>query len=470
MRTLCALLFATISSLPVFAQISGSTTIQIDPNTSIVTATCETDLNSADDGYYAARVTCVVKDASGNLVASGAYSDDGDRDSYALVTLTFTGVPGMGYTATGGHSAELTVPFDEPDGGQIGLYYDELNFESFTESPDTYENSYVWEGPGPDEETRRSVLLIGNTTAAAVLINIVYTGQTQSLNGTTEAAVTGQQIALSAVYSLPSGISVQSQSWSVPGTTVGGYTASVNSGATSATNFSQPSTTFYWVDAGNSRSVTFTLNITDGTGTWQSTATVPFNVSGPTSPAMTAQLNSGGMTIDLVGDNVLFELGNATTTFGIIFTPTVIQPSGTTGTFSYVQLITAENEAITDAGPPVTNFTCSIGTGLDNFYPYPMRSDGTAADSPGVSLNSTYTDLIRTFSATMYLMWNSGLPNSIPIPLGSMQWGFSGDAYRDSTDSIWNLRNQSSAAQLFTPGITYPTWSTHASNNQPQCH
>lgn len=88
MKIFGALTLALVSCSPLLAQdISGSTTIQIDPTTNIVTASCETDLNGgADTGYYAARVSCVVRDASGNLLASGVYNDDGDILGYAEVT------------------------------------------------------------------------------------------------------------------------------------------------------------------------------------------------------------------------------------------------------------------------------------------------------------------------------------------------------------------------------------------------
>jgi len=165
MRAICAVVLGTIFCSPALAQdIAGSTTIQIDPNSGTVTATCETDLNSADDGYYAARVTCVVHDQNGNLLASGAYSDDGDRNGYALVTLTFVGDTSMTYTAMGAHSAAVTVPFDAPLGQPQGLYYDEYNFEPYVESPQTYNDGYDWYGPGPEEQTRLKSLHIGNTT------------------------------------------------------------------------------------------------------------------------------------------------------------------------------------------------------------------------------------------------------------------------------------------------------------------
>ncbi|MBB5340342.1 hypothetical protein [Tunturiibacter gelidoferens] len=167
MRTIFALLLA-ITCLPAVAQsIEGSTTIQIDPNSSVVTATCETNLGSADDGYYAARILCTVKDSSGNTLASGAYSDDGDRQGFAAVTLSFTGIPGTTYTATGQHTAALTVPFDAPPGEPQGQFYDEENFETYAENPQTYINNNSWFGPGPEKTTKARSLHIGNTYAQA---------------------------------------------------------------------------------------------------------------------------------------------------------------------------------------------------------------------------------------------------------------------------------------------------------------
>jgi len=170
-KIIAALTLAVLSCFPLLAQgsISGSTTIQIDPSTNIVTAACETILNGeADTGYYAARVTCVVVDSSGNTLPSGAYSDDGDVNGYADVILTFTGVPGATYTATGGHTAGLTVPFDAPIGQPQGLNFDPLNFYNYVESPtQTFQDGYDWLGPGPEVTTRLKTLHIGNTIASA---------------------------------------------------------------------------------------------------------------------------------------------------------------------------------------------------------------------------------------------------------------------------------------------------------------
>jgi hypothetical protein len=45
---------------------------------------------------------------------------------------------------------------------------------------------------------------------------------------------------------------------------------------------------------------------------------------------------------------------------------------------------------------------------------------------------SGYT-VTRSFTATMFLLWTSSFPNSIPVPLGYQSWGFSGSAQQNAT-------------------------------------
>jgi hypothetical protein len=147
--------------------IYGSSDISFNATGSTGAADCETDLDAeADDGYYAARVTCVVTDPNGKTVATGAYSDDGDVYGYAEVSLAFSTTPGLTYTVTGGHSAALTVPADAPEGQSGSYYFDENNFEDYIESPDQeIADGYDWFGPGPDTVTRRYVITLPQTIA-----------------------------------------------------------------------------------------------------------------------------------------------------------------------------------------------------------------------------------------------------------------------------------------------------------------
>jgi hypothetical protein len=69
-----------------------------------------------------------------------------------------------------------------------------------------------------------------------------------------QSVVVGQQIILYGDY-LPSGVTVNSQSWSVPGTIVGGFNGVVTNGGSTTADLSQRSTTFYWVTAANSQTL-----------------------------------------------------------------------------------------------------------------------------------------------------------------------------------------------------------------------
>lgn len=153
--------------------ISGYTTLDIDPASGIVTATCETDLDPYTDGYYEASTRCTVKDASGAVIASDQNTDiDGDF-GYAQVILTFTGTPGTTYTATGTHYGVVSIPYDLADtrpGQNFYQYDDYYNFSLLNSNPpQIYTGSYSWYGAGPDTATRITNLRIGNTTESGTV-------------------------------------------------------------------------------------------------------------------------------------------------------------------------------------------------------------------------------------------------------------------------------------------------------------
>jgi len=81
-----------------------------------------------------------------------------------------------------------------------------------------------------------------------------------------------------------------------------------------------------------------------------------------------------------------------------------------------------------------------------------------------------------TFQATMYLLWTpSGVSSPIPVPLGSIQWGWTGAATQNLSTGVWSLSqnvpnfpNQGSASG-FAPSSTYPTWDTTQENGFGPC-
>jgi hypothetical protein len=298
-----------------------------------------------------------------------------------------------------------------------------------------------------------------------VMPSILFGGPNGTdITGKTQSVVVGQQIILYAKYQ--TGLTVNSQSWSVPGTIVAGYTASSSSGSvnTNLTLNAQQTTPFYWVYAGNPQTVTFTLNY-GNSKTAKAQAT--FNVAGPTgtdsgSPA-TNQLTiddwSGNGNCITAGIYLVF--GNVTWASGCVLQGTKgisfnanITSNGTTGSAFRVQLVTD--------GSLSGGKNCTITPGLDTGYPYPLTND-----SPPVVLLSSYTTLTRTENFKTYLMWQSNTANSIPVPLGYLPWGFSGSANcSGSCGSAANWTASGSGgpgtfhtAQSSDPNYGYPTWS-----------
>jgi hypothetical protein len=156
---------------------------------------------------------------------------------------------------------------------------------------------------------------------------------------------------------------------------------------------------------------------------------------------------------------------------GAVFTGSVkTQPKG--GSFLWVQLIQNETAVLT----PITGnvVTCSAGTGLDNVYPY--STGNPTDDNPNLGLQVQYKEETDTFAAQMYLMWSSGLTGSIPVPLGSVTWKWSGDAVQNVTKHTWSEKTGTGTksagsfqpSNVSQPSEGFPTWTSVVVNGK--CH
>ncbi len=144
-----------LALFPLFAvsasgqSIWGSSEIDIDPDTSTVTATCSTEIDAVAAGAYNAKVTCSVTDGDGNLIQGQQGEDDGT--GYAEATVTFTGTPGTTYNVKGQHVAfaylDYAEYYDQPI--VLGWADDPFNFSSFAADPAEYRQLLLsrWNGP-----------------------------------------------------------------------------------------------------------------------------------------------------------------------------------------------------------------------------------------------------------------------------------------------------------------------------------
>jgi len=146
---------------------------------------------------------------------------------------------------------------------------------------------------------------------------------------------------------------------------------------------------------------------------------------------------------------------------GIIFSPPTTGTTSTPpGSFFFVQLITGDTVTYSRTGATL-NCTATNTPGLDADYPYQGKTGLSVTDAPTTALPSTYTTASRNFAATMYLMWQSNTSGSIPVPIGSVGWSFSGSTTQ--SNETWGTPSGSGgSAQPFAAasGIdSFPKWS-----------
>ncbi len=307
---------------------------------------------------------------------------------------------------------------------------------------------------------------------------------TITLNGTKLTSLSsvpitaGQQVVLTAT--LPSAQSqiLSSQGWGAPtgGTAIGGYVNAAGTGPPDTTGgrllptapTTTASTTFYWVSSTSTPSVQFTYQLSNGNSS--NATTVTFNVAAAPSVSLSTPTGSVGIFSGPV-------LGYGPV--GIAFNTNTTTKNGQ---FVWIQIITKDVDTLTPEGgssetcvnvtvPPTTS-----GTGLDSGYPYATGS--STSDSPNGGLNgSQYSSEGRSFTATMYLLWNPALPagcmpgsscTSVPVPLKSINWGWSGLA--SYSGGAWSLTSSGTTAPSVSSG-TYPTWSVLVPyNGKIQCN
>jgi hypothetical protein len=297
----------------------------------------------------------------------------------------------------------------------------------------------------------------------------------------------------------------------------GGYSASNASGqeaAAPATN--QQTFVFYFVDGGDNGQPV--LSFTNGTVGPLNAASVTFNVTGPTVPNVTIDAGWAGIFNITQGPVVNGQpawpaglalglgglgapSGYTTPLAGINLQAAAQPPSAPAGTYSWVQLLNYDTiQAITQTGTvnlsltPASTF--AAGPVLDTQYPYASTYQSSPQGSPNDSaIDGAYLifcqgwgEFARSFSATIYLLWTpaagatgcSGSACTIPIPLGSVNWQWAGDAINTlyPTTTGWTVSppsgctgpSQGSIYQAFAPVSAYPSWSvTEASGSKIAC-
>jgi hypothetical protein len=297
-------------------------------------------------------------------------------------------------------------------------------------------------------------------------------------SGASETSVfAGQQILL-CILPPPAGFQILSQSWSFDNILdiTGGFTNAIgNGGQPSAANggmeAEDPSLTvssleFYFVNPNTTETATYSWTL--NTGTSQTTA--DFQINGPTGnllPNAFAQSNNTGTSLSNAQNisAALMSMTNSPLKSGVgVFLSDNAEPvsngaqcppmpgkapAAGCGQFIWVQILESVTQSLVIPSGD-TSTPNNASSQLDGTYPYfngPNYSNATW-DSPGLGLLHDWGEGAESFNATMYVLWDPALPvgcipawtdtqttpyytphastcTSIPIPLGSVQWGWS---------------------------------------------
>ncbi len=344
---------------------------------------------------------------------------------------------------------------------------------------DPTESATVVAGTSPSTSTPPTpVQILGNQILCDPSMPVCGGNVISVIDGTgaipNTSAVVGQPIILT-TPALPSGITATKTIWTVGGTKIAGYAPTSSSASVTevkAADLKKPAVNYYWVYSQDSAPITYEycVNI-PGVGNQCSTANAAFIVTGPGDAQMTTDAY-GYLNIDMLIDkspclptsedkDPYLQYGNLngynkdvcpgdlTGDPGIVFTP---PSTSSTGQYSFVQIVNKDTVKYTEG--KIGSLSCPTNSGLDGVYPYPPWSDGRVADAPNVRLEQFYSRVSRNFTATMYLLWTSSIPNSIPVPIGSQKWQI---AEASTTNSSYST----------SQNWTQPVWSALGKDGDP---
>ena len=162
----CCVLFASVRTNAQSA--TGFTDLTYNDLTNTVIAYSETDTDYDIGGDYTAYVSLVVRNDSGNVVASGTRMDS-ESFGYASVTLQFPGSPDTTYTGTGTHRLHAFFYYEDWDFEsypyrRVLYYYDNWYFGFFSGIGINYPWYYSFSSPGYAFRTRPTAPILLGTT------------------------------------------------------------------------------------------------------------------------------------------------------------------------------------------------------------------------------------------------------------------------------------------------------------------
>jgi len=228
---------------------------------------------------------------------------------------------------------------------------------------------------------------------------------------------------------------------------------------------------FYWSSGGTNQVVYCTNVIYGQTNVVSATLNVQRPVAGIIATTGTTVIDTTNPRLPFLRFGLIYGDGTPGMTFSQTNTPA---PGGFTGNFLWNQIINT-NSVTWIAPPSLSSGYGSYGYDGARRWEYPYTTNADAHDSPGSALLSFNTNIVRNFTATMYLMWqastnSTGGDKTVAIPLRSYQWNWAAAATNGiaGTNVAWGV--QSATNYTSGPNIdttNEPIWSTNEFYNKP---
>ncbi|MCL5104625.1 MAG: hypothetical protein M1133_11020, partial [Armatimonadetes bacterium] len=290
-----------------------------------------------------------------------------------------------------------------------------------------------------DADVQRSV------TVKVIEVNIKQ--GTTDITDQTQDTIVGRNISLTGEV-LPAGTTVTAHQWSVPGIRIENYSASADSATVNAlegAELQNSSVSYYWVDGGDGREVTYTATV----GGTQCSGKTTFNVKRPT-----ASVTSTTGTVGLYTGPVLGYGGP-----GISFSRTITEPTGFTGgSTQWVQVVSSTLRRRQDTSSVWWRLE---GSNLvDTTYPY--ATSASTDDSPSTGLSTSYPTASVADYFYMYLEY---IPSGggIEVPLRRVYWYWNGYTHLDGS-SWWLDSSGNNANPADADCTTLPEWSANVTS------
>jgi len=364
----------------------------------------------------------------------------------------------------GVRSGPITLRINSDVGTGRATFEDGLTEKVITESGGVYVRG-VTSSDLPGAMTLTAWLEGANMPAATCFFDVIAPAPEPRIfldgidvTGTQQSVVVGQRVQLTVI--LHPSVPIEKQEWRIgkKGEYTGGFLHTPLLGGPQPTVLEGSTTAFYWISPGYNRTVSYHLRLTNGV---TATAAVTFDVDGPSSTQVDVDSERVVMDPAALNSSVLGMMGS-----GISFRARYFLPEGVAKNFIWVQLIqsdaiTVDNNGVRLHCVPKTQPISSVGAGLDTTYPYDTHNP--TMDNPRIRLASDTQEYSRVLHARMFLLWTSGLSNSIPVPLGFVDWSFSGEvALKDAATNAWELKSgyvgPNNPVMPFKRAPIYPFW------------